>query len=164
MKATNKGTCQCCGSVQKLPSGVLSNHGYTVEFGWFNGTCQGAKHLPFEQSKELVEGFIGQAKSRLVAIVEEIESTRLSTASDLVWYQGYRPATWGRKGGYFWRQAELREEVSVRPTYTSRTYYIVHTEEEMEQNSRLKNQPSEAGTYSTNSMEDETESGNGKIY
>lgn len=41
-KATHSGECQCCGRKQKLPKGRLSNHGYTVEWGFFSGTCFGA--------------------------------------------------------------------------------------------------------------------------
>lgn len=49
--ATHAGTCQICGRVQKLPSGKLSLHGYQVQWNFFNGTCGGAKHLPFEKDK-----------------------------------------------------------------------------------------------------------------
>ena len=38
-KATHIGTCQCCGSQQKLPSGVLSNHGYTEESFYLEHTA-----------------------------------------------------------------------------------------------------------------------------
>lgn len=47
-KATHKGICQCCGRLQKLPYGRLSQHGYTVTWGFFNGVCGGAEHLPLE--------------------------------------------------------------------------------------------------------------------
>lgn len=63
-KATHTGTCQCCGATQKLPNGKLSKHGYTVEHGWFEGVCFGAGELPFEQSKDLIEGLIERATDR----------------------------------------------------------------------------------------------------
>lgn len=50
MTATHSGHCQGCGRHQKLPKGVLSLHGYTVQWGFFNGTCGGSKQLPYEQS------------------------------------------------------------------------------------------------------------------
>ena len=52
-KATHYGTCQLCGSLQKLPNGVLALHGYEVDWNQFHGICRGAGHAPFEQSKEL---------------------------------------------------------------------------------------------------------------
>ncbi len=61
MKATHSGTCQVCGRTQKLPSGNLSLHGYTTRWGFFNGTCHGAKAQPFELSKDLIEEAILRA-------------------------------------------------------------------------------------------------------
>ena len=72
-KATHYGHCQCCGALQKLPSGLLSNHGYTVEHGWFEGVCYGARHLPFEQSKDLIEGLIKRAQERAQELRKEAD-------------------------------------------------------------------------------------------
>lgn len=66
-KAKYQGTCQICGSLQKLPNGVLSLHGYDVRWGFFNGTCPGARHLPFEQSKDLIEDAIARAQAQAIA-------------------------------------------------------------------------------------------------
>ena len=63
--ATHSGHCQACGSLQKLPAGFLSIHGYTVESGYFSGVCQGAKHLPYELSCDLIETLIAGAKRSL---------------------------------------------------------------------------------------------------
>jgi hypothetical protein len=77
MKATKIGTCQICGSAQKLPSGRLAKHGYTVEYGWgFNGVCNGSGKLPFEISKEYAEETLSCSKTRLENLVvpsEELE-------------------------------------------------------------------------------------------
>ena len=54
-KATHYGTCQLCGSLQKLPDGVLATHGYQIHWNQFHGTCRGTGHQPFEQSKDLAE-------------------------------------------------------------------------------------------------------------
>jgi hypothetical protein len=54
-KATHYGTCQLCGSLQKLPDGVLATHGYQIHWNQFHGTCRGTGNLPFEQSKDLAE-------------------------------------------------------------------------------------------------------------
>ena len=54
MKATHKGTCQICERVQKLPKEKMSKHGYTIDFGYFQGVCHGASCLPFEESCEIL--------------------------------------------------------------------------------------------------------------
>ena len=74
MKATQIGTCQICGSVQKLPNGRLAKHGYTVEYGWgFNGVCNGSEKLPFEISKEYAESAWSSSKTSLENLVSPSE-------------------------------------------------------------------------------------------
>jgi len=72
-KATHKGTCQICGNKQKLPSNRLSNHGYTIDWGFFNGTCAGAHGLPFEESTDLIEGVIESIKGQIKDAHKNIE-------------------------------------------------------------------------------------------
>ncbi len=49
MTATHNGTCQACGRIQAIrASGLLAKHGYTTEYGFFNGTCSGSDHPPLE--------------------------------------------------------------------------------------------------------------------
>lgn len=62
-KATHRGECQVCGNTQKLPNGLLSAHGYTKQWGFFEGECLGSKRLPFEKSKDLIERAIADAES-----------------------------------------------------------------------------------------------------
>jgi len=64
-KATHYGTCQLCGSLQKLPTGVLAIHGYQVEWNQFNGVCHGTGHLPCEQSKDVAEAQIKRSEQYL---------------------------------------------------------------------------------------------------
>lgn len=74
MKATKIGTCQLCGSAQKLPNGRLAKHGYTIAYGWgFNGVCDGSGHLPFEVSKDYAEATLISAKTRLENLVAPSE-------------------------------------------------------------------------------------------
>lgn len=48
-KATHNGTCQACGRVQAVKAnGRLAKHGYTVDFGYFSGTCRGSDRAPLE--------------------------------------------------------------------------------------------------------------------
>jgi hypothetical protein len=86
-KATHTGTCQCCGRNQKLPSGLLSIHGYTVDWGMFNGVCPGAKNLPFEQDISLIEKYIIMAGDKIVGLNEEIKDLKISVDSTSVWKQ-----------------------------------------------------------------------------
>ncbi len=78
-KATHTGTCQICGSRQKLPKGKLSLHGYTKRWGFFNGICTGAEHLPFEQDISLIEGAIKNAQNRVFALNNEAADRLCST-------------------------------------------------------------------------------------
>jgi len=108
-KATHEGTCQCCGSFQKLPSGVLSKHGYTVDWGYFSGVCQGAGKLPFEQSKDLIEHFIVGAKARAQELLVEVKELRESTDASSVWKNSYREGIKYQSGSFFWEQREIKE-------------------------------------------------------
>jgi len=64
-KATHYGTCQLCGSSQKLPSGVLAQHGYQIHWNQFHGICFGSGQLPFEQSKDFTEEYIRRSEEYL---------------------------------------------------------------------------------------------------
>ena len=85
--ATHIGECQVCGRIQKLPKGQLSKHGYTKQWGFFNGTCWGAEHLPFEQSIDLIEGAIKQANEQCAKLAVESESLKAGTffAGPTIW-------------------------------------------------------------------------------
>jgi len=110
-KATHTGTCQCCGATQKLPDGLLSLHGYTTKYGFFQGTCSGARSLPFEKSKDLIEEFIKAAQESIAentAIAEELESRSTGKA----WHQKYRShreCEYGQKSGYYWIEEPIME-------------------------------------------------------
>jgi hypothetical protein len=71
-KATHYGTCQLCGSFQKLPGGVLASHGYNISWGSFVGTCHGSGRAPFEQSKAYVEAEIANGQ-RILANLAPVE-------------------------------------------------------------------------------------------
>lgn len=48
--STHTGICQACGRRQAVHviTGMIAKHGYTTEYGFFNGTCGGSDHLPLE--------------------------------------------------------------------------------------------------------------------
>lgn len=88
-KATNKGTCQVCGCLHKLPGDRLSTHGYTVQLGFFSGKCRGSGELPFEQSKDLVEVSIERAQESAGALRRFQDELRQPAAPDTtrVWVE-----------------------------------------------------------------------------
>lgn len=48
--STHTGICQACGRRQAVhvKTGLIAKHGYTTEYGFFNGTCGGSDALPLE--------------------------------------------------------------------------------------------------------------------
>lgn len=48
--STHTGICQACGRRQAvhINTGNIAKHGYTTDYGFFNGTCGGSDHLPLE--------------------------------------------------------------------------------------------------------------------
>jgi len=59
-------TCQWCGRLQQAKNGRLAHHGYTKEYGYFNGTCRGARELPFEIDREV--------KAKLIVALETLRN------------------------------------------------------------------------------------------
>ena len=83
--ATHSGHCQACGNLQKLPAGKLSIHGYTIEHGYFSGTCHGSKELPFELSCELVKTFIEGATAHMKSVKAFQTKLRKQTTEAKAW-------------------------------------------------------------------------------
>lgn len=54
MTHTHKGTCQLCGRIHAVnnKTGEIAKHGYTVDYGFFNGVCQGSNILPLQKDRE----------------------------------------------------------------------------------------------------------------
>lgn len=115
-KATHYGTCQICGAEQKLPSGRLSKHGYTVDFGFFNGVCNGAHGQPFEKSTDLIEKTVARVKTHRENLIAEIEELKNTTA--FVWVNVYYRGTASRLSGYRWEKFE-RADILLE-TYNER--------------------------------------------
>jgi hypothetical protein len=66
MTATHNGTCQACGRSHAvgLKTGPLAKHGYTVDWGFFNGTCQGSDARPLEIDTALNITIISQRREK----------------------------------------------------------------------------------------------------
>lgn len=58
-KATHRGNCQVCGHQQHfMGANGLASHGYTVEFGYFRGTCSGSGKAPVQNERTLTDATI----------------------------------------------------------------------------------------------------------
>lgn len=100
-KAKFEGTCQGRGSFQKLPDGRLSNHGYTVDWGFFQGTCRGSKELPFEQDFLLIHKFINEVTKDIENLVTKRDEVLQSTDNKNV-YRNIHSS-----GQHTWEQREI---------------------------------------------------------
>ena len=59
MAHTHKGTCQVCGRTQAVKQdGTIAKHGYTVEYGFFNGTCAGSGQKPLQQDRSVLDSLV----------------------------------------------------------------------------------------------------------
>ena len=49
-KSAHTAHCQACGRIQAvhINTGMIAKHGYTTDYGFFNGTCGGSDHLPLQ--------------------------------------------------------------------------------------------------------------------
>jgi hypothetical protein len=67
-KIQYRGNCQCCGRDVAVsgPKGIVSAHGYTLDYGFFNGTCQGTHKEPMQNdnsaTKAIVEFLLKKAE------------------------------------------------------------------------------------------------------
>jgi hypothetical protein len=118
-KAINRGHCQVCNRVQKLPDGLLAKHGYTVMDGWFNGVCPGAAHLPLEQDKTMVEWSIKWAGDRIKEFEQGIIRWSVPATEPETWFHEYVVSN-NRyiPSQYIWRRVPLHRQVIVRSDFT----------------------------------------------
>lgn len=109
-KATHRGTCQCCGHFQKLPSGCLSKHGYHKTWGCFMGVCPGTSQLPLEVSCDYIHACIARAEKSIEVLKGLIEQVKQATF-EAVPVQEYVPATWQSRKSYTrWTTGTLSED------------------------------------------------------
>ena len=119
MKAKTKGTCQCCGRVQKLPGDRLAKHGYTTRWGFFSGVCRGSGYLPFELSTDQVARYVRESQDAILGIEEDIAG--LASETSVAWVNEYV-----RGAGYRWIRVNVFAE-KWRPNpasdYEAERYY-----------------------------------------
>lgn len=117
MAATHRGHCQVCGSLQKLPKGKLSLHGYTVAYGFFSGICTGARELPFELSCDLVKGAVARAKVALKSTQEEQAALRTLPVEPIAWVHHYVGFQGRGRSSHRWMQVILASEFVDRKAH-----------------------------------------------
>lgn len=63
-KATHNGNCQCCGRSQAVNAKTqkIAKHGYTVDWGFFNGQCAGSDKLPLQLDRTITDCTITQLR------------------------------------------------------------------------------------------------------
>lgn len=70
-----KMTCQCCGRPICANTGVIAHHGYTRPgWGWQTASCEGARELPFEASRDALGLYIARLKSHRLTLQENLKS------------------------------------------------------------------------------------------
>lgn len=72
-----RGHCQCCGRQQAVPNGRMSNHGYVVRDGWFQGVCDGHRFEPMEQDRKVADEIVAQVRRGAAAL--EVEAADLES-------------------------------------------------------------------------------------
>lgn len=72
-EAQNRGICQICGREQAVrDKGNITHHGYTIQDGWFQGTCPGQQHKPLQIEKSETERQIDLITKELPKVLERI--------------------------------------------------------------------------------------------
>ena len=125
-KATHRGHCQLCGSLQMLPSGRLSLHGYKVEHSYFSGICRGAKHLPFEQSFHLVIDEIKMATEALERVEKRIHGLENDIDDDTkMWVHTFVPSSGMTRSRHIWEPVTLTARPEQRDSSAHGGHYNV---------------------------------------
>lgn len=78
---THKGNCQHCGRVHavKNSTGLMAKHGYTVDWGFFNGTCGGSDRMPLQQDRSETDFFAASC----VARAEKLEEATIESITEV---------------------------------------------------------------------------------
>lgn len=91
-----------------LPGGVLSKHGYTRKWGFFNGVCAGAGHAPFEQSKDLIAGAIKNIEAQIKEVSAQIAELE-NFDSKINGQETAKRRLYSSYLGYYWADVKVVE-------------------------------------------------------
>ena len=73
---THKGVCQVCGNIHAVDNvkNTLAKHGYTVDWGFFNGECYGSHKKPLQLDRTLADETIRDCKRQITKYEKVLES------------------------------------------------------------------------------------------
>lgn len=86
--STHTGICQACGRRQAVhvKTGKIAKHGYTTEYGFFNGVCGGSDYLPLELDTVInyatIDGLLKFAADREADAEAEILTVPVEVSTD----------------------------------------------------------------------------------
>lgn len=84
-----RGNCPCCGNDQAVVRGNMSQHGYTVDNGWFNGVCSGHRYTPIQicrvQADRTLES-VRLSVTKLEETLAEVESGKVTPKTIVLGY------------------------------------------------------------------------------
>jgi hypothetical protein len=86
-----RGHCQVCGRLQAATNGHVAAHGYTVELGWFSGTCSGAAHRPMEEDVTVTTRICEDIRKDCAALVATATAYRRGESHPKEWQYSRRP-------------------------------------------------------------------------
>lgn len=66
----NTGTCACCGQNVKMNGGKIVHHGFTIYYGFRNGSCIGVGYEPVEVSPEGIRAVLRALSAHKVQLVK----------------------------------------------------------------------------------------------
>jgi hypothetical protein len=112
--ATHNGTCQACGRQHAVnpKTGLLAKHGYTVDWGFFNGTCAGSDRKPLEQDEGFCLSIIDDLNNRALHLDAEAdgEITKVSVSD------GHRTVAHGKRVAQY-KLVDRAEFEATQPRY-----------------------------------------------
>lgn len=129
---THTGHCQLCDRVQAVSnsSGEMAKHGYTVEWGFFSGTCPGSGELPYEKSNSAIGDQIVIAKGRIESMIKQAAELRARTdnKAHVEVYFSHGEYSNRSKGGYHSIECEfVDEQITTRDGYRWNKVHAYYT-------------------------------------
>lgn len=79
MRDQTRGNCQVCGRLQAT-NGTLAKHGYTVDYGYFNGVCYGAHEQPLQVDRSVLDQRMDELEKMALADKDKVERWKAGAA------------------------------------------------------------------------------------
>lgn len=90
-------TCQICARPIKANKGYIAHHGYRRPGGgWQTSSCRGAKHLPYEQSCDLIPVVIKEIEAWIANAREALAKHVAEPPATMFWVK--RRDAWDKRG------------------------------------------------------------------